>query len=62
MNFQVASAINQQKQTAQEISKSFTMLRSLAENTNLLTQKTADTSKDLETLANHLNHSTTNSA
>jgi methyl-accepting chemotaxis protein len=60
MNFQVASAINQQKQTAQEISKSFTMLRSLAENTNLLTHKTADTSKDLENLANHLNHSTTN--
>jgi methyl-accepting chemotaxis protein len=58
MNFQVASALNQQKQTAQEISKSFTMLRSLAENTNLLTHKTADTSKELETLASSLNHST----
>jgi len=54
MNFQVASAINQQKQTAQEISKNFTMLRSLAENTKLLTQKTAATSEDLEKLANQL--------
>jgi methyl-accepting chemotaxis protein len=61
MNFQVASAINQQKQTTQDINKSFCMLRSLAENTNLLTHKTADTSKELESLANHLNQTTTDS-
>ena len=60
MNFQIASAINQQKHTAQDISKSFSMLRSLAENTNLLIHKTADTSEDLEKLANHLTHSTEN--
>ena len=59
MNFQIASSINQQKQTSQEISKSFTMLRSLAENTKLLTQKTAETSADLEALANHQNQFTT---
>ncbi len=59
MNFQIASAINQQKQTSQEISKSFTMLRSLAENTKLLTYKTAETSSDLVKLANNLNGSTT---
>jgi methyl-accepting chemotaxis protein len=60
MNFQIASAINQQKHTAQDINKSFTMLRSLAENTNLLVQKTADTSEDLEKLASRLSHSTEN--
>lgn len=60
MNFQIASAVNQQKHTAQDINKSFTMLRSLAENTNLLVQKTAATSEDLEKLANHLSHSTEN--
>jgi methyl-accepting chemotaxis protein len=58
MNFQIATAINQQKHTAQDISKSFTMLRSLAENTNLLIHKTADTSEGLEQLATQLNHST----
>jgi methyl-accepting chemotaxis protein len=59
-NFQIASAINQQKHTAQDINKSFTMARSLAENTNLLVHKTADSSEVLEKLANHLNHSTEN--